>query len=70
MEFSQAVFADRVSAGVGKVVAIPGAPMINKLAQALTTMGFSLRGAVKLTLVLVLGTVFFAGLGEVSSGLF
>ena len=51
-----------------KVVAIPGAPMINKLAEALTTMGFSRKGAVKLTLVLVFGTVVFAGLGEVFSG--
>ena len=53
-----------------KVVAIPGAPMINKLAEALTTMGFSLKGAVKLTLVVVFGIAVVAGLGEVFSGLF
>ena len=45
-------------------VAIPGAPMINKLAEALTTMGFSLKGAVKLPFVVVLGYFVATRLGD------
>jgi hypothetical protein len=45
-------------------VAIPGAPMINELPEALTTMGFSLKDAVKLPGVVVLGYFVARRLGD------